>query len=309
MHDENHPDVHAMLRGVRGVLDSYPERMTVGEVYLMDPAQVARYYGRGDELHLAFNFSFLRASWEAERFAHEIERMEELLRDVPGGWPTLVLSNHDVSRHASRYDPAPGEGGDGEARARLAAMMTCTLRGTPFLYYGEEIGMRDVAVPEERMRDPLAATLHPKLSRDPERTPMQWEPGPGAGFSDGEPWLPIAADAGARNVAAQRADPGSLLHLYRSLLALRRRSPALHAGTYRRLEAPADVLAFERRCGDDRALVALSFAAETRRVDLPGAAVREGLSTDAARARPATAGRVELGPEEGLVVRVAPDGA
>jgi alpha-glucosidase len=295
IHEENHPDIHPLLRGVRGVLDEYDERMAVGEVYLMNPAEVARYYGQDDELHLAFNFSFLHSPWSADRFGAEVERMEGYLREH--GWPTLVLSNHDVPRHASRYDdPALGE-----ARARLAALLLLTLRGTPFLYYGEEIGMRNVPIPQERLRDPLAWTLHPNLARDPERTPMQWQAGPGAGFSSGDPWLPIG-DAEARNVAAQRDDPRSLLHLYRELLALRRAHPALHAGAFRRLEAEDDVLAFERRAGDERALVALNFASEARQVRFEEGAVRHALSTDPLRAPPERSGGLALAPGEGLLL-------
>jgi alpha-glucosidase len=298
LHDENHPDVHAALRGVRRVLDEFEERMTVGEVYLFDPAEVAKYLGRGDELHLAFNFSFLRAPWSAAAFRAEVERFEALC--PAEGWPTWVLSNHDVPRHASRYDDPTF----GEARARVAAALLLTLRGTPFLYYGEEIGMRNVPIPPERLQDPLAHTLHPNLSRDPERTPMPWEPGPGAGFTTGEPWLPLGNDADVRNVAAQRADRASLLWLYRDLIALRRESPALSRGDLRLLDAPEDVLAFERRAGSERALVALNFAGEARDVVLPGGAVRGGLHTRAGAPLPADAARVTLGPCEGVVLRL-----
>jgi alpha-glucosidase len=296
VHDENHPDVHGLLRGIRGVLDDYDERMAVGEVFILDPAVVARYYGKDDELQLAFNFSFLRSPWSAEAFGGEVERMEGLLRRY--GWPTLVLSSHDAPRHASRYDDPRL----GDARARVAALMLLSLRGTPFLYYGEEIGMRNVPVPEDRLRDPLAWTLHPKLSRDPERTPMQWQAGPGAGFTRGEPWLPIAADADRRNVALQREDPHSLLQLYREILALRRAEPALHAGRFERLAAPEGVLAYERRAGRSRAQVALNFSGEEREVRLGEGAVRRALSTDPARALPERAGRLALGPSEGLLL-------
>jgi alpha-glucosidase len=295
IHAENHPDIHALLRGVRGVLDEYDSRMAVGEVFLMNPAEVARYYGKDDELHLAFNFSFLFSPWSAERFGAELERMEGYLRDH--GWPTLVLSNHDVPRHASRYDDPLR----GEARARSAALMLLTLRGTPFLYYGEEIGMRNVPIPAERLQDPLAFTLHPNLSRDPERTPMQWEPGAGAGFTRGAPWLPIG-DAASRSVAGQRGDPASLLHLYRELLALRRAHPALREGSFRRLEAPHDVLAYERRAGEERALVALSFADEPRELTLPDAPLRRALSSEPGRALPVRSGALRLAPDEGLLL-------
>jgi alpha-glucosidase len=296
--DENHPDVHALLRGMRALLDAYPERMAVGEVYLMDPAQVAGYYGRGDELHLAFNFSFLRSRWDAAEFAREIARFDALV--PPEGWPDVVLSNHDVPRHASRYDDPV----HGEARARVAALLLLTLRGTPFLYYGEELGMRNGVVPPERQRDPLAVTLHPSLSRDPERTPMHWSGGPGAGFTTGEAWLPLAADFASRNVEAQRADPSSILCLYRDLLALRRATPALERGAWRALDAPDGVLAYERREGPSRALVALNFASEPRAAGLPAARVRGGLSTLFGVALPEDAAKLQLAPSSAAVLVV-----
>jgi glycosidase len=297
VHDENHPDVHALLRGIRGVLDGYSERMTVGEVYLFDPALVAPYYGKGDELHLAFNFSFLRTPWSADGFRREVERFEAVLPN--GAWPDYVLSNHDVPRHATRYDDPE----HGDARARVAAMLLLTLRGTPFLYYGEEIGMRNAAIPPERMQDPIGKTLHPNLARDGERSPMQWSEGPGAGFTTGEPWLPLAADAERRNVLGQRAEAGSLLHLYRDLIALRRATPALSRGTYRTIEAPDGVFAYERRAGASAARVALNFTAEPRALDLGGGAVRASLSTRPERRRLGS-GRLSLGPSEGVVVVV-----
>ena len=248
--DEDHEDVHAMLREIRRVVDAYPERMTVGEVALShpDPAVVARYYGRNDELHLAFNFSFMHQAWSAAGFREQIDRFLGLLPERC--WPDWVLSNHDFSRHATRHDHPEL----GDSRARLAAMLLLTLRGTPFLYYGEEIGMRDGEIPEDRRQDPLAWTIHPKLSRDPERTPMQWTSEPGGGFSTGEPWLPLAGDHATRNVESQRWDSASLLHLYRDLLALRRATPALERGRFAWLESEGEVLAYERREGPSRAL-------------------------------------------------------
>jgi len=273
--------------------------MMVGEVYIMDPVEVARYYGRGDQLHLAFNFSFLRSPWSAETFGHEIDRFDALVPEEQG-WPDHVLSNHDVPRHATRYDHPEL----GEARARLAAIMLLTLRGTPFLYYGEEIGMRNVSIPADRLQDPLARTLHPNVARDGERTPMQWESGPGAGFTSTEPWLPLAADTDHRNAAAQRQDPASLLNLYRQLIALRRTTPALSRGTYRRLDAPPEVLAYERHHGDSRAFVALNFGDEPARLELPEAQVADGLCSRPASSLPARVGAIELEASEGVVLVV-----
>ena len=297
VHDENHPDIHAFLRGIRAVLDEFPERAAVGEVGL-PPDQVATYYGRGDELQLVFNFNFTRSPWDARAFQAEIASFDAL---VPReGWPDLVLSNHDVPRHASRYDDPV----HGEARARVAALMLLTLRGTPFLYYGEELGMRNGVIPEDRRQDPLAWTLHPNVSRDPERTPMHWSGGAGAGFTTGEPWLPLAADFATRNVEAQRADPASILCLYRDLLALRRATPALERGAWRALDAPDDVLAYERRDGSSRALVALNFASDPRAAGLPSARVRGGLMTRFGVALPEDAAKLQLAPSSGAVLVV-----
>ncbi|MFI5316288.1 MAG: alpha-amylase family glycosyl hydrolase [Myxococcota bacterium] len=297
VHDENHPDIHGFLRRIRRVLDSYDERAAVGEIGL-PPEQVATYYGRGDELQLAFNFSLLRAGWNARAFGRELALFDEAV--PPEGWPDLVLSNHDVPRHASRYDdPALGD-----ARARALALLLLTARGTPFLYYGEEIGMRNGVIPPERRQDPLAWTLHPSVSRDPERTPMHWSAEPGAGFTTGEPWLPLASDWATRNVESQRADRESLLWLYRDLLALRRRTPALERGAWRELPAPEGVLAWERLDGGSRALVALNFASGSQSAGLPAAAVRDGVRTRAGADLPADSGRLELGPCEAAALVV-----
>jgi alpha-glucosidase len=295
-HDENHPDVHDMLRRIRRVFDRYPERMAVGEVYLFDPAEVARYYGQGDELHLAFNFSFLHAPWSAARFRDEIDRFQDL---VPSGcWPDWVLSNHDVSRHATRHDhPRLGE-----ARARVAATLLLTLRGTPFLYYGEEIGMRDGAIPEDRLQDPLAWTIDPKVSRDPERTPMQWDPTPEAGFTSAEPWLPIAAGHETCNVERQRWDPDSILHLYRDLIGLRRATPALERGRFQWLDSDEDVLAWERREGPSRVVVALNLGDAPASAALPDARVTGGLHTTPGSALPQRSGPLTLDPCAGVVL-------
>jgi alpha-glucosidase len=299
LHDENHPDVHRLLRGLRRLANRYPERAYVGEVFLMNPAEVARYYGKNDELHLAFNFSFLYAPWSAEAFRRETLRFQRLVGRR--GWPDHVLSNHDAPRHASRFDHETL----GDARARLAALMLLTLRGTPFLYQGEEIGMRNVPVPPEKLQDPLAFRLHPKLSRDPSRTPLPWEPGPGAGFTTGEPWLPVGPDAAFRNVAAQRGDPASLLQLYRALLDLRRRTPALARGAFRVRRAPKGVFAYERSEGGRRAVVALNFGDGAAAVSLGRGRVAEGLHTRPGAAPPERLGRVVLGPCEGVVAVLA----
>jgi alpha-glucosidase len=265
----------------------------------MDPATVARYYGRGDELHLAFNFSFMYAPWEAAAFRHQVEQFSAEL--PPEGWPDHVLSSHDARRHASRYDHPQL----GDARARLAALMLLTLRGTPFLYYGEEIGMRNSPIPEAAMQDPLARTLGPGFSRDGARTPMQWAPGPGAGFTTGRPWLPLGADADTRNVDAQRSALDSLLNLYREIIALRRATPALHRGHFRSLTVPDQIFAYERHHADGAALVALNFGDAEASAGLPNVQVLGGLRTDQGRRIPNNAADLTLGPCEGAVLLIA----
>jgi len=299
VHDEDHPDVHALYKRMRALTNAYDERVLIGEVYLFDPERVAKYYGDGDQLHQGFNFSLLSGEWSGERFAREVERFQAAV--PPQGWPNQVLSNHDVHRHATRYDHPEL----GEARARLAAMFLIALRGTPFLYYGEELGMRCVWIPEHRLRDPLAFTLHPSLTRDPERTPMQWDASKFAGFSSAEPWLPIHDDFERRNVAAQRADESSLLHLYRALIALRAAHPALARGEQRTLPAARDVFAFERALGSERFVVALNFGDAPVSVSLGAGAPRAGLHSRYGAELPRDLAQVELGAAEGVVLRLA----
>jgi alpha-glucosidase len=212
----------------------------------------------------------------------------------PGAWPNWVLGNHDRHRVASRVGPA---------QARVAAMLLLTLRGTPTVYYGDEIGMHDVEIPPERVQDPWEKNLPGRgLGRDPERTPMQWSAEPNAGFTTGEPWLPVADDFGAVNVLAQRSDPDSMLSLHRALLALRRREPALSHGDWAPVDADGTVLAFLRTHGGTRFLVALNLGAEAASLSFDGSGLVV-LSTLAGAAE-RIGGTVELRGDEGVIVRL-----
>jgi alpha-glucosidase len=252
----DHPDVHEIVRSLRATVDAYPDRVLLGEIGIRHPQRWARYYGLADHdgVQLAFNFAFWGCPWSAQAFREVVERTEQIV--PPWAWPTYALSNHDIPRAATRY---------GEARMRLAAMLLLTLRGTPFLYYGEEIGMRDVPIPPAQARDPDG--------RDPCRTPMQWDGSHAAGFTTGQPWLPVATMPDA---ATESRDPHSLLNLYRALLRLRAGCRPLREGSYHPLDSGDRVLAFERRAGDERVLVALNFGAEPASVEafVPGAATR-----------------------------------
>ncbi len=262
--NQDWPEVHEILRGFRRTLDAYDARMAIGEVAVLDPGRLVRYYGEhDDELHMAFNFAFLEAPWSAAAFRDEVATFEELLPD--SAWPDYTLSNHDISRAVSRYAPH-GDAARGRLRGRLAALMLLTLRGTPFVYYGEEIGMADAPIPADRVVD--------VAGRDPARTPMHWDASASGGFTSGEAWLPVSPESGTVNVAAQRDDPRSMLSFYRALLRRRRSSPALRGGSYRALTGgPADVLAYVREAAGERWLVALNFGevpAEIRLADSPG---------------------------------------
>lgn len=247
------PVTHAYLREIRTLIDAYPgDRAMVGEVFLLDTTRVGAYYGRDDELHMCFNFPPLYAAWEAAAWREQLALAHSVF-DPIGAWPTWVLSNHDQKRHHTRYGS--------EARARAAAILLLSLRGTPFLYMGEELGLEDAVVPEHRVVDPGG--------RDGCRAPMPWTDSPGHGWPSA-PWLPWPPDAGERSVARQRADEASILHLYRRMLAARRASDALRIGTLELLDAPADVLAYRRRHGDGERIVVLHFGPARSEIRLPG---------------------------------------
>ncbi|MEO5679624.1 MAG: alpha-amylase family glycosyl hydrolase [Acidimicrobiales bacterium] len=249
------PRTHTLLQGIRPLLDEYGAT-SVGEVYLLDTAKVATYYGTPEapELHLSFNFPGLWAPWEAAVWRTRVDEVERHL--IGDRWPTWVLSNHDVPRHRTRYGS--------EARARAAAVLLTTLRGTPFLYAGEELGLEDAVVPPDRVVDPGG--------RDGCRAPFPWTEADDHGWAGGaDAWLPWPPHAGARSVEAQRADQGSTLWLYKRLLAARRASPALRSGAFAWLASPPDVLAYERRLGDDRRVVLVNQGDATAVVELDGA--------------------------------------
>jgi alpha-glucosidase len=267
------------------LLDSYPgDRMMVGEVYLLDTTMVATYYGQRDELHLAFNFPPLYTPWEAERWRRQIEITDRELAPLDA-WPTWVLSNHDNKRQRSRY-------GGSESRARAAAVLLLGLRGTPFLYAGEELGLEDAEVPADRVVDPGG--------RDGCRAPLPWDATPGHGWGTADPWLPWPPEPEERNVASLMAEPDSILHLYRRLLGARRRSPALSVGDMVLLDPLADgVLGWLRRSDDDERTVLVNFT--TAAVELTGVGgVIEVASDGRGEGDPFT-GR--LGPDQAVVLR------
>ena len=260
------PDCYEAARWLRSVADEFPEIMLVGEVF-GTPDVLAGYYGGAarDGIHLAFNFALLGGydtpftHWDAATWRRLVDGAEAGL--PPGTQPAWALGNHDQRRLLSRL----GDDGHEQERARVAATVLLTLRGTPFVYYGEEIGMRDVPIPEAQLQDP--ARFH-SIGRDPERTPMPWEDAPGGGFTTGAPWLPLGDLA--VNVAAQKSDPNALLALYRRLIALRHATPALSGGSYLSLDGyPDGVFAYLREADGSRAFIAANFGPAPCRLALP----------------------------------------
>jgi alpha-glucosidase len=256
LHDRDQPEMTGVLNDLRRLLDSYAERMAVGEVFNDDPRVAARYCGNGaDQLHLAFNFEFIDQPWLPRTLQQSALRWEAALHS--NAWPCYALSNHDNSRHATRF----GGGPSSDLRAKVAAALLLTLRGTPFLYYGEELGLADTPIPRPEIQDPPGLKYWPFYpGRDPERTPMPWSAAPQAGFTTGRPWLRLNRDYAKRNVAAQQADPASVFNFYRELLNLRRASPALRRGRYHPLlHQPVAAMAYLRESAQQSLLVALNF--------------------------------------------------
>ena len=290
VYSSDRPETHEVAAEMRRVMDAYPNRVFIGEIYLPVDRLVTYYGPRLDEADLPFNFQLLQTPWTAEAIARVVRTYEAAL--PAGAWPNWVLSNHDRHRVASRVGPA---------QAANAAILLLTLRGTPTMYYGDELGLEQVPIPPDRVQDPWERN-EPGLGlgRDPCRTPMPWDASDNAGFSTGEPWLPLNPDWRGRNVAAAREDPASLLSLYRRLLALRRSSAALSLGDYVEVSAEDGVLVYERRASDERLLIALNLTGAARTLRLaPGAALILSTSPVA----PAAAdGGLRLGPNEGAIL-------
>jgi len=240
------------------VLDEYKDRMMVGEVFVAEegPAMAAAYLGDDGELsHLSFEFSMVFAKWGARNFLDALANWYPLI--PPKGWPCNVLSNHDRPRAVTRY--AAGE--DTLRRARVLAAMLLTIRGTPFLYYGEEIGLPNSRITRKDVMDTVGKMYWPLVKgRDGERNPMQWNRGPNAGFSEVKPWLPLNDDYSEINVEVQLQEPNSVLNFYRQLIALRRKKLALQMGSFEKSPSHRDIMSYCRVYQNERVYVMLNFS-------------------------------------------------
>lgn len=244
-------EVHDIVAKMREVIEEFEERLLIGEIYL-PISKLVKYYGpEGEGAHLPFNFQLLELPWNAEKINAAINEYEGALPE--NGWPNWVLGNHDKSRIASRV---------GGKQAKIAAIMLLTLRGTPTVYYGDELGMEDVDIPNEKIKDPQALN-EPGVgkSRDPERTPMQWDDTENAGFTKGEPWLPLSKNFREVNVKKQWDKKDSMLKLHRDLLKLRNEEPALNIGSYSPVFSGKDLLSYIRKHEQTQFLVVLNLGA------------------------------------------------
>jgi alpha-glucosidase len=266
------PETLLAVEELQDLVARYPDRVTIGEV--ASEQGIAQYleYTKPGRLNLAFNFEFMKTQrYDAHAFFEQVQRCEATFGDL--AWPTYVLGNHDARRFISRF----GDGEHDAERARVLTALLLTLRGTPFIYYGEEIGMVEATIPYDRIVDPEGKNLWPHHpGRDGCRTPMQWDDSRHGGFSTAEPWLPVHENRATVNVARQLGDAGSLLCFYRRLLRLRRSSAALRLGCLRwLLPDPSQTLGYLREHGVERKLVLLNFGETPARLEsaeLPAAA-------------------------------------
>jgi alpha-glucosidase len=292
VYNSNRPEVHAVVAEMRSVIDSYPNRVLIGEIYLPTDELMAYYGPNLDGADLPFNFLLLRTPWTAEAVAHVIS---DYMNALPGGaWPNWVLGNHDNSRVASRV---------GAGQARVAAMLLLTLPGTVTLYYGEEIGMTNGTISSAEVRDP-AEKRQPGIGmgRDPERTPMPWDGSPLAGFTTGSPWLPLNFDHAVRNVEALGEEDGSILKLYRNLIAFRHLHPVLPSSQIDSVVAQGNLLCYERKSATEHLRVVLNLGDGAMRAATEAGTIL--LNTSLNRAGEQVKDSVMLDGSEGLLIRL-----
>lgn len=290
---DDRPESLDYISQLRRTADEFPGRVMVGEVQ-GSTDRIGNFYSNDQpRFHLPLNYALLEAPWTAVGLGAAID---EYLNAIPDdAWPDWVLGGHDKPRIASRI---------GRAQARVAAMLLLTLPGTPFFYAGDELGLGDVEVPPEAVLDPFERLVPGfGLNRDPERAPMPWDAGPYAGFSTCEPMLPLPEDADSRNVAAQREDATSSLSLYRELLEMRMKEPALFAGRYQPLREQGDVFRFTRSLRGDEIAILLNLGNTPQEAELPGPG-QILLSTHLDISQKQVSSPVALRPDEGVIVKL-----
>jgi alpha-glucosidase len=257
------PEVHDILRGLRKIADQY-NAVLIGETWTADVAELNQYYGQGnDELQLPMDFLFTMVNkLSPAEFRKQIATV-----NGASGWPTFVISNHDIVRSYDRY----GDGEHNDQIAKLMAALYLTLRGTPIMYYGEEIGMKTTPpTSQEEVKDPIGRRGWPnEKGRDGERTPMQWDASANAGFSTVKPWLPVPPTYKTHNVAEESKDANSVLEFYKKLLKLRHENTVLLDGRYQPInEADNNVLSYLRIYKDRGVVVALNMTNTPQKISI-----------------------------------------
>lgn len=298
LYDCDRPEMLDALAEIRSILDKYEDAYLVGETFLSAPEKAAAYCGES-LLHQAFNFKFLESGWRAGQFARAVEDWESVLGS--NYWPNYVLNNHDVTRSASRYAI-----GEDDERLKLAAAMLLTLRGTPFIYYGEEIGMRNIRFKRSEILDPVGKHYWPfHKGRDGCRSPMQWDASLNAGFTQSHPWLPVHPDWQQRNIALQMQQPDSLLSCYQQLIALRRQHAVIRRGDLTILKnMPAGIFAYQRQSEGETLLVLLNFMHIPRQVLLTDGSDQQWqpIFSTKRESGPISGNAVQLAADEGLLL-------
>lgn len=289
------PEVHDIIRKMRDVIDEYDSRLLIGEIYL-PISQLVTYYGEElSGVHLPFNFQLIVLPWDPVKIYDAINEYEASVPE--GAWPNWVLGNHDKSRIATRV---------GRAQAKVAGMLLLTLRGTPTMYYGDELGMTDVDIPPDAVQDPQEKNVPGLgLGRDPERTPMQWDHTENAGFSNGVPWLPLADDFAEFNVEKEKLDSASFLQFYKHLLELRRQEPALSVGDFVPVFGSDQIIVYRREHKESAFLVILNMSNQPARFN-PAKSYTGTIVAATSREHEGCAleGAVNLPPNEGWVIRL-----
>ena len=298
VYSTDQPEVHDIVKMMRHLLDGYSERVLIGEIYL-PISRLVTYYGVENKgAHLPFNFQLLTLPWDAQQIALAIDEYEGAI--PTGDWPNWVLGNHDKPHIASRV---------GKQQARVAAMLLLTLRGTPTIYYGDEIGMADVPIPSNEIQDPQGLNMPDKhLSRDPARTPMQWSDDAYAGFSVVKPWLRIDRRFKRENVAMEQTNPYSMLVLYKRLIELRNTELSLQLGDYLPVFANKQLILYRRKqVGHTCFLIALNLTSRPAYFKQEAPPYFQGeivIATDPEAEGQLISGELNLGGDEGLLIRL-----
>ncbi len=300
VYNRNQPETYIILSEFRSLLDEYPGTTSVGEIYVLppgDPALAASFLGKDDNmLHMAFDFSLLFCTWNARKYHRAIQLYYDAL--IPAGWPCFAFSNHDVGRSLNRF----GRGRHAHEKAKLLAVLLLTLKGTPFIYYGDELGMINVGIPRKQISDRYGKMFWPLYKgRDSGRTPMQWNADTGAGFTSGIPWLPLHKDYPDINIESETADENSVLNVYCRLITLRKKMPVLQQGEIKFTETGRKgILSYTRTLDSQQIQVIVNFNAQKRKLsDIPE---RCKLVFSTHRNSIDDKGKIELQPFEGMVL-------